>query len=218
MIRRILDLPFIVILMGIGSVAMYVPAGHAAAVRNYPVGRAFFYAGTLLLILTALIGIAAAANRPGSVARNHLLTLVAAFVLLPGMLAIPFAEAVPDTTFFNAWWEMVASFTTTGATLFEPARLPGSVHLWRALVGWLGGLFVLVTAVAVLAPMNLGGFEVLTGASGGQGAVSGGQNTRNIDTSERLVRYTASLLPIYGGLTLILWIALILPAMRISQE
>jgi trk system potassium uptake protein TrkH len=210
MIRRILDLPFIVILMGIGSVAMYVPAGHAAAVRNYPVGRAFFYAGTLLLILTALIGIAAAANRPGNVSRNHLLTLVAAFVLLPGMLAIPFAEAVPDTTFFNAWWEMVASFTTTGATLFEPARLPGSVHLWRALVGWLGGLFVLVTAVAVLAPMNLGGFEVLTGTSAGQGAVSGGQNTRSIDTSERLVRYTASLLPIYGGLTLTLWIALIL--------
>ncbi|MCB2134402.1 MAG: TrkH family potassium uptake protein [Rhodobacteraceae bacterium] len=210
MLRRILDLPFIVILMGIGAAAMYVPAGHALAVRAHPVARAFFYSGTLFLILTILIGIAAAANRPDNIARNHLLTLVASFVLLPLMLAIPFAESVPDTTYFNAWWEMVSSFSTTGASLFDPSRLPASVHLWRAFVGWLGGFLVLVAAVAVLAPMNLGGFEVLSGTPAGQGATSGAQNTRRIDTSEKLARYTASLLPIYGGLTLALWIALIL--------
>ena len=151
MLRRILDLPLFVILMGVGSLAMYVPAGHALARHEHRVAQAFFYSGTLFLILTVLIGIATAANRTGHVARNHLLTLVAAFVVLPVMLAIPVAEVVPDTSYFNAWWEMVASFTTTGATLFEPDRLPGSVHLWRALVSWFGGLFVLVTAVAILA-------------------------------------------------------------------
>ncbi|MFZ1726295.1 MAG: potassium transporter TrkG [Albidovulum sp.] len=210
MLRRILDLPFIVILMGIGSLAMYVPAGHALTERQYAVAQVFFYSGTLFLIFTVLIGIATAANRPGHIARNHLLTLVAAFVLLPVMLAVPLAEAVPDTSYFNAWWEMVASFTTTGATLFEPGRLPGSVHLWRALVGWLGGFFVLVTAVAVLAPMNLGGFEVLSGSPVGQGVLIGGQNTQKIDTSERLTRYTSWIFPPYAGLTLGLWIALIL--------
>ncbi len=212
--HRILQLPFFVILMGIGSLSMYVPAAHGFVTRNYPVSRAFFYAGTLFFIATALIAIATAANRPGHPARNQLLTLLGAFTVLPVMLAVPFAEAVPDTTFYNAWWEMVSSLTTTGATLFEPARLPGSVHLWRALVGWMGGFFVLVTAVAILAPMNLGGFEVLTGAPAGQGAAPGGQTLRNWAPSERLWRYAVTLFPVYSGLTLALWIALILAGDR----
>ena len=51
--------------------------------------------------------------------------------------------------------------TTTGATLFDrPQLIAEPLHLWRALVGWMGGLMVLVTAFAILAPLNLGGFEI----------------------------------------------------------
>ncbi len=207
--RRLLQLPFMVILMGIGSLAMYVPAAYAFAVRDYDVARSFFYSGTLFVLTTALLAIATAANRPSQPARNQLLTLLGAFTVLPLMLAVPFAESVPDTSFYNAWWEMVSSLTTTGATLFEPGRLPAPVHLWRALVGWMGGFFVLVTAVAVLAPMNLGGFEVLTGAPAGQGALAGGQALRATVPSERLSRYTVTLFPAYAGLTLALWVGLI---------
>lgn len=208
--RRLLELPLIVILMGIGALAMYVPAFHAFGVRNYDVSRAFFYSGTLFLFLTVLLGVATAANRPGHAARDQLLTLLAAFTVLPLMLAAPMAEAVPTTTYYSAWWEMVSALTTTGATLFEPARLPGSVHLWRALVGWMGGLFVLVTAAAVLAPMNLGGFEVLSGAPAGHGVVSGVPSSRTTGPAERIRRETLTLFPAYAGLTLALWIALIL--------
>lgn len=208
--RRILDLPFMVILMAIGAVAMFVPAAHALTVSNHAVARAFFYSGTLFLMLSVLLGIATAANRAGNPARNHLLTLLGTFTVLPLMLAVPFAEAVPDTSFYNAWWEMVSSLTTTGASLFEPHRLPSSVHLWRALAGWMGGFFVLVTAVAILAPMNLGGFEVLSGAPAGQGLIAAGQAARSALPAERLWRHTRTLLPAYAGLTLALWIGLIL--------
>ncbi|MCU9846873.1 TrkH family potassium uptake protein [Defluviimonas sp. WL0024] len=208
--RRILDLPFMVILIGIGALAMYVPAIHGFATRNYPVSRAFLYSGTLFLLLAAVLGIATAANRPSQPARGQLLTLLGTFTVLPVMLAVPMAESVPAVSLYDAWWEMVSSLTTTGATLFYPESLPPTVHLWRALVGWMGGFFVLVTAVAILAPMNLGGFEVLTGATAGQGAVSGGQVARGATASERLVRYTLTLLPVYGGSTLVLWIGLIL--------
>ncbi|KAB2885606.1 MAG: TrkH family potassium uptake protein [Albidovulum sp.] len=208
--RRFLDLPLMVILMGIGALAMYLPAFHAFGARDYGVARVFFYSGTLFFLLTVLIGIATAANRAGHPARNQLLTLVAAFAALPLMLAVPLAEAVPGTSYYSAWWEMVSAMTTTGATLFEPDRLPSSVHLWRALVGWMGGFFVLVTAAAVLAPMNLGGFEVLSGAPAGQGALSGGPAARGQGPSYRILRETATLLPAYAGLTLALWILLIL--------
>jgi len=170
---KILELPLLVILMGVAALAMLVPALHAWAIRDWHVARAFLFPAVLFLVLTALIGIASAARRPENPARSHLLAMLGTFVLLPLMLAVPLNEAVRDTGYFSAWWEMVSSLTTTGATLFDPGRLPPSVHLWRALVGWLGGFFMLVAGVAVLAPMNLGGFEV-TGDGGIAGAAAPG--------------------------------------------
>ena len=212
--QRLTELSFVVVLMGIGSLAMYVPAIHAYTLSDYDVSRDFFYSGSLFLMVSLLIGIATSANRPGPQARNQLLMLLATFTVLPLMLAVPFAEAVPDTHFLSAWWEMVSSLTTTGATLFEPGRLPPSVHLWRALVGWMGGFFILLTAVAVLAPMNLGGFEVLSGVTAGQGAVVGGPVARGSVPSDRIGRHARVLFPVYSGLTLLLWIGLILAGDR----
>ena len=54
----------------------------------------------------------------------------------------------------------------------EPGRLSVAEHLWRAQVGWLGGLIMWIAAAAILAPLTLGGFEVT--ARGEQvGLVSG---------------------------------------------
>ncbi len=50
---------------------------------------------------------------------------------------------------------------------------------------------------------------MLSGAPAGQGAVTGGQRAGSVDPSERLVRYFKTLFPVYAGLTLALWIALL---------
>ncbi|MFC7703426.1 TrkH family potassium uptake protein [Plastorhodobacter daqingensis] len=208
---RLLDLPLLVILMGLGALAMLVPALHGFMVSDYRSARAFFYSAALFSLLTVMIGIATAQYQPRNFARSHLAALLSAYLVLPVMLAVPFHEAVRDTTFLNAWFEMVSSFTTTGATLFDtPGRLAPSVHLWRALVGWFGGAFILLAALAILAPLNLGGFEVATGAAAGRGAVGTTQITRIADPAERLIRYSRVLFPVYGAMTLVLWIALLI--------
>ncbi len=208
----IVRLPFFVVLMGLGAIAMIVPAAHGAVLEDFNTMRVFFYGFILFSVLTLLIGLATAGYSPKSVARSQLIGLLSAFSVLPIMFAIPFYEAVGNTTFLNAWFEMVSSFTTTGATVYDNAgRLTPSQHLWRALVGWLGGLLVWVTAVSIFAPMNLGGFEVRAAAFTGKGAVgSFTQIGRIVDPSERLVRYTLSLTPIYVGLTGALWIGLVI--------
>jgi trk system potassium uptake protein TrkH len=208
--KRLEKLPLIVVLMGIGALAMYVPAFHAMANRAYFVARTFFYSGTLFLVLTILLGVATASHVSRHRARDQLMTLVVAYTLLPAMLAVPLAENVRDTSFFNAWWEMVSAFSTTGASLFEPSRLADSVHLWRALVGWLGGGLMLVAAVAILAPLNLGGFEVLTGGGAGQAFVSGAQVTGKASVADRIRRQALSIIPVYAALTALLWIGLIM--------
>jgi trk system potassium uptake protein TrkH len=204
--RRLLKLPFLVILMGIGALAMYLPAAQAYAAGQPRVGQPFFYCGTLLLVLTAMVALATAHVRPRNVSHSHLTALVAAYALLPLMFAVPFSMAVPDTGFASAWFEMVSTFTTTGMTLYGGAgRLPDAVHLWRALTGWLGGLFVLVTAAAVLAPMNLGGFEVINPHRGGAAVPP-----RLADPSERLIHHAATIAPAYALVTLVLCVALLI--------
>jgi trk system potassium uptake protein TrkH len=125
-------------------------------------------------------------------------------------MALPLMETVPDTTLTNAWFEMVSAFTTTGATVYSPDRLPDAVHVWRATVGWFGGFLTLLAAYAILAPLNLGGAEVATGRVPGRGAHGAGQITRTADPSERLTRFALQLFPVYTGLTLGLWVLLLI--------
>ncbi len=207
---RLLNLPLVVILLGIGATAMFVPALHAAATFEFRIARVFLYMGVLFLVLTGIVALATYGFKPRFQARSHLLSLVACFLGMPVMLAVPFSEAVRDTTFLNAYFEMVSAITTTGATLYDdPARLPASVHLWRGLVAWIGGFFIWVTAIAILAPLNLGGFEV-TAIYGRAGGHATKQITRIADGGERVARHAARLFPIYLGLTMGLWLIMIL--------
>ncbi|MCE5972205.1 TrkH family potassium uptake protein [Sinirhodobacter sp. WL0062] len=209
-LRQFQDLPLIVILMGIGAVAMILPSVHAYIVSDYHTSRTFLYSALLFLVLAGLLGLASVANPRGQQGRSHLLAMLAAFTVLPIQLAVPFNESVADTGLFNAWWEMVSSLTTTGGTLYLPDRLAPSVHLWRAEVGWLGGFFMLVMAIAVLAPMRLGGFEVFFsgGASGGPMPTASAHDG-SADAGERIIYYTLRLFPAYLGLTLMLWLSLL---------
>jgi len=207
---RLADLPILVVLMGLAALAMLLPAGHAAVARDFEAARAFLYAGLILLTVTGMIAIATANRRHRLSARSHLSVLVGAYAVIPLALALPILQAQPGVTFWQAWFEMLSSFTTTGASLFPPADLSPTLHLWRAIVGWLGGFYILVMALAVLAPLNLGGVEVATGRSPGQGLGRATPITRIADPGRRITHYALMLFPAYGGLTLALWIALLM--------
>jgi trk system potassium uptake protein TrkH len=209
-LSRLANLPLLVILMGIAALAMLLPAAHASAMGEHRIAQVFLYAGVLTGVLTAMVGVATASYRPADVPRSQLGSLAAAFLVLPVVLALPFHQAVRDTTFLNAWFEMVSCLTTTGATVYEsPGRLVPTLHLWRALVGWMGGAFVLVAGAAILSPLDLGGAEVLTGRVPGHGVGGASRGMKVADPAERLVRHTLVVMPVYTGLTLALWVLLL---------
>lgn len=210
MLARILDLPVFLLFVMMACAAMYVPAIHALTLEAFHIARSFFYSATLGLILCALIGIAMSGRPSHHNALEHLLALFAVFSILPIVLAVPFYEAVQTTSFVNAYFEMVSSLTTTGATLFpDPDRLHPSLHLWRGIVAWSGGLLMWIAAAAILAPLNLGGFEVTTSAEPGQSGLRR-YDMRAASPGQRLIRATKSLFPIYVILTVALWFCLIL--------
>ncbi|PHQ70736.1 MAG: cation transporter [Paracoccus sp.] len=219
--------PLLIQLTVVSAMAMLVPAAYASVVNEDAIARSFLYSALLALILSGLIGLATIANPQPARARNTLLSMLASMVVLPLILAVPFAESLPDTGFFNAWWEMVSSLTTTGASLYSADLLPLPLHLWRAMVGWMGGFFMLVAAVAILAPLRVGGFEIMSSPYGRseyfeslpesadprdtQSHLSSPEfRTALNDPAYRLWRSAQTVLPVYGGLTLLMWLLLLL--------
>ncbi|MCK0166579.1 TrkH family potassium uptake protein [Jannaschia sp. S6380] len=202
-LRRV---PLPVLLAGTLAASMYLPAIHASVTDAHAEARAFFYSATLLLALLAALGVATARRASSNVTRSHLLALFAAFTVLPAMAALPLWQIVADTRFLNTYVEMVAAMTTTGGSLYAPERLGESVHLWRAMVAWQGGLVVWVAAIAILAPLNLGGFEVSEGnPSIRPGLDPDRTRDRTADPEMRVVRAVQALLPTYVALTFLLW-------------
>ncbi|MEC7965663.1 MAG: TrkH family potassium uptake protein, partial [Pseudomonadota bacterium] len=195
------------LMAGISALSMLVPAAHAFALENAAEGRAFLYSAVLGGLMVALVGIARAnlLRRRGEM--GNLLALFAGLAALPLFLALPFYEALRTTSYLNAYVEMVSALTTTGAAFFEADRLSDTLHLWRGMVGWMGGALIWVAAAAILAPLNLGGFEVTATAEPGQSDVLHGRFERP-DPQRRIIRVAVQLLPIYIGLTFALWVML----------
>lgn len=212
---RLLRLPLILLLVGVFSVAMALPALHALAHEDHGVARAFLYSGLLGLILMVVIGLAMTGRAQQEASDiQSLASLFLAYTALPLFLALPFYEGLGTTTYLNAYMEMVSSLTTTGATLFDPpGRLTDSLHLWRGIVGWLGGLMIWISASAVLAPLNLGGFEVTASAEPGQD-YQRLDRFKRAGSSRRIARTLAQLGPIYVGLTGAVWVMLVISGDR----
>src|SRR3546814_5102733 len=77
-------------------------------------------------------------------------------------LLIYFDRAGIPLSFTDAYFEAMSGLTTTGATvLTHLGQLPASINLWRATLVWIGGLGILVLAVAILPLLGVGGHQVV---------------------------------------------------------
>lgn len=206
----LLDQQLFVLIFGLAAFSMIIPALHSGATRSLETSRAFFYTGLFGVVIFAMIVIAQTGRTPRHGVLGNLMSIFATFVFLPAFLALPLYESLQTTSFLNAYVEMVSAITTTGATIFDdPSRLNNTLHLWRAQVAWMGGVLMWVAASAILAPLNLGGFEVTAQAEPGQRESRFGELDRT-NPREKLMRIVVALVPIYISLTLLLWVLLLI--------
>lgn len=108
--------------------------------------------------------------------------------------ALPYLFTGVLDSFWGAVFESMSGFTTTGATVFTDIEaLPEGILFWRALTHWLGGMGIIVLAVAILPYLGVGGMQLFKAEVPGP-------------TPERLrprITQTAKLLwLVYLGLTL----------------
>ena len=201
-------LPLFLVIWGIAALAMWVPAAYALVLDLHAISRSFFYSGVLGIISVVLIALSMGNRVPRYGLLGQLMSLLATLSVLPLFLAMPLHDALQTTSFINAYFDMVSAITTTGADLFDdPGRLPPPLHLWRAQVGWMGGLLMWVAASAILAPLSLGGFEVTAKGEPGRTTAVPLQMQR-ANPRVLLIRVTRTLTPVYAGLTVAVWILL----------
>lgn len=207
LVRR---LPLFLLIWGVVALSMWIPAIYALALDDHDTSRSFFYSGLLGLFVMSTIALASSNRMPRRGTLGQLAVLLGCFTVLPVFLAIPLHDALGNTTFLNAYFDMVSALTTTGADIFpNPDRLSAPLHLWRALVGWMGGLLMWIAAAAILAPLSLGGFEVTARGQPGR-PVSGVAQSERVDPRGRLIRVTLTLTPVYVGLTGVIWLLLMI--------
>ncbi len=209
---RILSFPLILVLTGVSALSMFIPAIYALVQDDHSVARAFFYSGVLGLALVLVVALAMSGRkRSDNTDRENLWSLCLAYIALPLFMAVPFHDGLENTSFLNAYFEMVSCLTTTGATLFDvPGRLVDTLHLWRGMVGWMGGLLIWIAASAVLAPLHLGGFEVTATAEPGQSAGARYDRFQRASSARRIRLITTQLAPIYISLTGAVWLLLVI--------
>jgi trk system potassium uptake protein TrkH len=117
-------------------------------------------------LVTVSIGAAvwmAARRSAGELQVQHGFLLVGlAWTALPALATFPLLLGIPGLSFTDAYFETASAMTTTGATVLVGLdALPPSINMWRALLQWVGGMGVVVLAVAILPLLGVGGRQVL---------------------------------------------------------
>ncbi|HSV98170.1 MAG TPA: potassium transporter TrkG [Spirochaetota bacterium] len=85
---------------------------------------------------------------------------------LAGSLPFFISGAIPS--FADAFFETISGFSTTGASILTDIEaLPRSMLFWRSLTHWLGGMGIVVLAVAVLPLLGIGGLQLINAESPG---------------------------------------------------
>jgi len=133
-----------------------------------------------------------------------IVTLGWLFASLFGALPFYLSGSVP--TIVDAFFETVSGFTTTGATIITDIEvLPYGILFWRSFSHWIGGMGILVVAVAVLPMIGAGGFHIFKAESPGPIAdkiVPRMKDTAKILYSTYIVITLAEfILLMFGGMT-----------------
>jgi trk system potassium uptake protein TrkH len=90
------------------------------------------------------------------------------WALLPAFGALPLLLALPTLSLTDAYFEAMSAFTATGATALTGLdALPLSVNVWRCFMMWVGGLGIIVLAVAILPLLGVGGTQLYKAETAG---------------------------------------------------
>jgi len=93
--------------------------------------------------------------------RDGFLLVSLVWAVLPAFGTLPLLLHLPQLSFTDAYFEAMSGLTTTGATVLTGLdKLPTSINVWRCFMVLIGGMGILVLAVAILPMLGVGGSQL----------------------------------------------------------
>jgi trk system potassium uptake protein TrkH len=127
--------------------------------------------------------------------RHGYLLVVAMWTAMPAVATLPLLLVLPDLSFTDAYFETMSGLTTTGATVLVGLdTLPSALNIWRHELNWLGGMGIIVLAVAVLPLLGIGGRQLFKAETPGP--------MKDSALTPRITETARNLWLVYGGITI----------------
>ena len=174
------------------ALAMALPA-IADGVTANPHWRVFLAASVFTLFIGTCLVLANRARNPRLTVRQAFVLTTVSWVVVAAFAALPFVFSDLELSYTDAYFEAMSGLTTTGSTVIVGLdEAPPGILLWRALLQWLGGIGIIVTAIAILPMLRVGGMQLF--------------HTESSDSSEKVLPRAAQLAGaigmVYLGLTI----------------
>lgn len=91
---------------------------------------------------------------------GSLVLVLLVWITLPVIAAVPIID-ITEIGYVNGLFEAVSGLTTTGATTLTTVETwPQALLFWRVQLQWMGGFLALMTVLAILAPIGIGGLSI----------------------------------------------------------
>ena len=141
--------------------------------------------------------------------RDGFLVVVSAWLALVLVGAVPFVLlTTPHLSYVDAVFESMSGLTTTGATIVTSIdELPRAVLYYRQQLQWLGGMGIIVLAVAILPMLRIGGMQLYRAETPGP--------MKDHKLTPRITETAKALWLIYVGITLLCVFAYWLGGMKL---
>ena len=117
--------------------------------------------------------------------REGYLIVTLGWILMSITGTIPYIVTGVIPQFSSSFFESMSGYTTTGATIIEKIdSLPEGILFWRTTTHWIGGMGIIVLAIAILPFLGIGGTQLFSAEAPGH--ASDKLHPRITDTAKRL--------------------------------
>jgi trk system potassium uptake protein TrkH len=139
---------------------MLLPLGASLILADGAHGAYLWSVGATFAAGAALWAVTRRARRELQV-RDGFLLVALVWAVLPAFGTLPLLVQLPGLSFTDAYFEAASGLTASGATVLSGLDyLAPSLNLWRGFMIWLGGMGVVVLAVAIMPLLGVGGSQL----------------------------------------------------------
>ena len=174
------------------SIILCIPAGVDAFYGDNQ-WQSFTFASLISLFFGIILILANKSDNFSISLKQAFLLTTLSWVFIAVFGSLPFIFSDLKLSFTNALFESMSGITTTGSTILSGLdNLPHGILIWRSLLQWIGGIGIVVIAIAFLPILKVGGMQLF--------------HTESSDSSEKVLPRAGQIAIIIGMIYLFLTI------------